>query len=1196
MLIPRARLPLLVSALLCAQASAQAIAESPSTSVVGVVCLDLDLDGTCTSADEPLASQRVMSGAGVVSSTDARGRFSLAGLDASTQARLPSGVVIDQLPHDAIKVVPVGLGPGAVPPPPVVVDLSSGGVVPIELPIRPPAWVDAAPVALGAAAGSPLGAAVEDGGLVVVVPGRAPAGHRLLVGDRFVEVAADGAFTIDLPITRRRVSTPVVDIAPDGRVRGTWLEVEVVPRDTGGSLAWATSRPLFEVDAPPAGAQLGQAALRVPHRSRDDVRLSLSGERLEGDGATWVPLSADANVYLTARVAGASAPVVVPLSVVVREHAPMWAGMADLRLGYALDLPAPSLAGSHVEGSLRGAARVPVGSALLEGAVDLDDEALAQLTIPRFSYGPRAVTGFDRWLSGADAPALLADQSRTRALNPARLPLVGRVRLGDSEVGLGAARAGLASGLTGRIDRPVAGLYADVDETVGPLRARFVGAADAAAAPVYLVVAHARPAHAEIVGTGGTVYRLPHRDVVVGSERLWVEQRDPFTGFARSRRELVRGRDYDIDPALGLVLLAAPLGREGAVPAAAAAAGNALIENHLVADYAVPTTGDGPGGILATRLNVGLWGVDVGGRVAGDVVAGWSLVGGEARVRLAPLVEAEVSAARSDGAPLSAPDSLLRSHDGGARYTAPPPTSAANGAAFAGRLRLGSERLGVMLHGDARDDGYADGTTRGDGRATAVGAELYANIAEQVAGGLSVGLRDARLPGSPAGDLERRGRAIAGQLRATAPVSKTLGVAVEAVSRDVTLYGAGPRAQGRAVGVGGEIALRALDELEVSVGHLQGAWSDGTGPGARDPTVTHVGARYDDGYTRASGRFGLRHDGTFTAGARWSRPDDGGQAYGSFGLNPDDPFAPRGLSTVTGARSAALPDVDVFAESRLVDDPLLGLSAGSALGGDLVRGPLTLTAAYERSRRLVDQPVGESESGFLRVGLRWPFASGAVFTEARRGGPTGLDDEASASLYGGGALHARLLRDLELGGRAVVGQAATDAAPLLYSTTALSWRPSWPVVLVVDHALRQDLPAATDDPRRLTLRRNLLTTRLSFGRLPGMSLAATARGRLTEVLNDEPLSSQAGSLLLRLGLPLFDVVELAIVGGGRVVAGAELDLEGGFTVRGEAVALLGPVRLGLGAVGAGFGGTGIEDAADSLQPPPRVYLVVQGAL
>lgn len=62
-------------------------------------------------------------------------------------------------------------------------------------------------------------------------------------------------------------------------------------------------------------------------------------------------------------------------------------------------------------------------------------------------------------------------------------------------------------------------------------------------------------AREDFVSTGGSVYYFRNRDLAQGSERLFSEVRDRDSGLVLERRELVPGRDYEVNYIQGRVLL-----------------------------------------------------------------------------------------------------------------------------------------------------------------------------------------------------------------------------------------------------------------------------------------------------------------------------------------------------------------------------------------------------------------------------------------------------------------------------------------------------------------------------------------------------------------------------------------------------------------------------------------------------------------
>ncbi len=65
--------------------------------------------------------------------------------------------------------------------------------------------------------------------------------------------------------------------------------------------------------------------------------------------------------------------------------------------------------------------------------------------------------------------------------------------------------------------------------------------------------------HNEFLGTGGSLYYLRDTDIVIGSEKVWVEVRQAGTSRVVQKVALVSGRDYDIDEFQGRIVLRRPL-------------------------------------------------------------------------------------------------------------------------------------------------------------------------------------------------------------------------------------------------------------------------------------------------------------------------------------------------------------------------------------------------------------------------------------------------------------------------------------------------------------------------------------------------------------------------------------------------------------------------------------------------------------
>lgn len=68
-----------------------------------------------------------------------------------------------------------------------------------------------------------------------------------------------------------------------------------------------------------------------------------------------------------------------------------------------------------------------------------------------------------------------------------------------------------------------------------------------------------RHAYVELRGTGGSLYYLPHRELIEGSERLYLVERDKISNIERRRIPLARNIDYSIRYQEGRILMTRPV-------------------------------------------------------------------------------------------------------------------------------------------------------------------------------------------------------------------------------------------------------------------------------------------------------------------------------------------------------------------------------------------------------------------------------------------------------------------------------------------------------------------------------------------------------------------------------------------------------------------------------------------------------------
>ncbi len=76
---------------------------------------------------------------------------------------------------------------------------------------------------------------------------------------------------------------------------------------------------------------------------------------------------------------------------------------------------------------------------------------------------------------------------------------------------------------------------------------------------LYASEAQSAYGHNEFEATGGSLYYLKHREIIEGSEKVWVEVRERNSERVTQKVELKRGQDYEIDEIQGRIILTRPL-------------------------------------------------------------------------------------------------------------------------------------------------------------------------------------------------------------------------------------------------------------------------------------------------------------------------------------------------------------------------------------------------------------------------------------------------------------------------------------------------------------------------------------------------------------------------------------------------------------------------------------------------------------
>ena len=256
-------------------------------------------------------------------------------------------------------------------------------------------------------------------------------------------------------------------------------------------------------------------------------------------------------------------------------------------------------------------------------------------------------------------------------------------------------------------------------------------------------------AHDELLGTGGSLYYLRHRELISGTEQVRVVVRDRDTGRVLEDRRLTRDQDYELLASEGRVLLKRPLASNlsgGLLPGPSTGARTLLAghDAYLIVDY----EHQGSDGDTEDA-----WGADASQEIAGVVELGASHVqeGSSetgyrlraARARVRPVagtsLEVELASTRSASTPTAWTVDGGLGYGGGAGAQDPAGSSSGEGDAL--HLQLESDlslALGttatlprVAAYYQRVDEGFsADGALRDQGTRR-MGAQLAHALNQQ---------------------------------------------------------------------------------------------------------------------------------------------------------------------------------------------------------------------------------------------------------------------------------------------------------------------------------------------------------------------------------------------------------------------------------------------------------------------------------
>jgi hypothetical protein len=1096
----------------------------PGGTVLGRVCVDLDLDGACAEEEPGIGGARLRFEDGRVAIADEEGRFHA--VDVATRT-----ILADRSAYGAHAVSVDGLGVTR------RFELSARGAVQVELPVPLPPGEGNQGSVEPRARSAPR---VEGERVLWPISGTAPPGARVRAGGVEVEASPDGSWSLALQLVEGPNAVGVTIAAADGGL-ALWSVELLVARPATGGLRIYPARPRL----------LAAMALRLAGdgdlifgRTAPGVELRI-GERSVRGGAdgrfgVWVS-AAGGSIEVTARSDATRATGSLSSGAPDRSFDGLLVGELELQLGGASGFLASGRLAGSVSGRWRGFG--------LDAGVDLDDRDRDGLSLasPRDSLAAQLV--LDPLRSFVDT----GDRGALQDANPGRGRLWARVEGHGLALRLGSTRSSLGSGELGRHDRSFFGGRVEGKTELGAARLEvllFGGRAGADANGL----APGVPSQDLFAATGGSLFYLSHRQVVAGSELVRAVWRDPLSRLQVAERELLRGRDYELDPVGGRLLLAHPL--SSSKPVAALVGGDpfAAAEAWLLVDYlrVEPGSGNDERGLAGGELRGEAGPVMLAAGAAEEARPGpdWGLLRGSASIDLGAPLRARLEVARSDGQLFGGTTpGRATSLDGGFVFGAPAIAGDASAVAFHAELEgeAGTARWRAWWR--ERAAGYSD-----ERFTEPVAARERGAIAQGDAGPMGLKLawveRRGADPLDPTGmALRDGGRAFASASVSAGPVELTL----EGLHERLTLPASGSQS---AAGV--RAAWHVSRGLTLECSHLQ-AFAESGEIVASTFTAAGLGLQTQEGTLSVRAGWGPE------LGPRLIVAGDRGDAreaiYGTFAAEPAPVGGLGGAGSAVGGRQR-IDGGSLFTEERVVRDPL-GVAAGRVVGATMSPlAGLTLSLSGERGER---RTIDGTTLARAAAGLSAAWTLGAL----RLDGRTELRSEGNGEqwLAGGGAewvasrrltLGARaLLSDGEFSGRRVRGEDGWLSA---------AWRSDALSILGRLGRVKDVREGVAD--RNATIVAIAVTAKVLRRATVGLGLDA-AHQRVAGTSDDRI----AGSLRAACTVAgPFDVaVEYARRGSldGRAIG----DLD---AVRAEAGVAASGARLALGYTVSGFWGTGID--------------------
>ena len=208
--------------------------------------------------------------------------------------------------------------------------------------------------------------------------------------------------------------------------------------------------------------------------------------------------------------------------------------------------------------------------------------------------------------------------------------------------------------------------------------------------------AHQKASHNELLGTGGSLYYLKHKDIIEGSDKVQIETRDKVTGLVLSSKTMAEGIDYEIDYDNGRITFWQPVhhvtGSDSII------SGNLLDGNpvYVIVDYEYETLDRFNEATVGARGQQAIGDhVTVGGTYVEEkqTKETYKLKGVDATVHLGDNIKVTAEYAESESESMGS----FISTDGGLNFTELPTAETSKGKAYGvkGEAKLLDNKFGV---------------------------------------------------------------------------------------------------------------------------------------------------------------------------------------------------------------------------------------------------------------------------------------------------------------------------------------------------------------------------------------------------------------------------------------------------------------------------------------------------------------------